>query len=161
LKKKITPCLIIYARKSEQKLISRNASPSRCRWKKWAGITFCVKPHHYGYQMWLHNVLKWGSFLVVISICIENGETYMYEMTKITISNQSHKSYRKYKSENGRTRTSEYIRGGIRCHGGVNIPVSCIKILLLHRTWSYFRFCRGLCCRTLEFVFAFSDYDYV
>jgi hypothetical protein len=36
------------------------------------------------------------------------------EMTKITISNQSHKSYRKYKSENGRIRTSEYIRGGIR-----------------------------------------------
>jgi hypothetical protein len=45
-----------------------------------------------------------------------------YEMTKITISNQSQKSYRKYKSENGRTRTSEYIRGGIRCHGGVSIP---------------------------------------
>jgi hypothetical protein len=32
-----------------------------------------------------------------------------YEMTKKPISNQSHKSY----SENGRTRTSEYIRGGI------------------------------------------------
>jgi hypothetical protein len=44
------------------------------------------------------------------------------EMTKITISNQSHKSKRKYKSENGRTRTSKYIRGGIRCHGGVSIP---------------------------------------
>jgi hypothetical protein len=44
------------------------------------------------------------------------------EMTKITSSNQSHKSYRKSKSENGRTRTSEYIRGGIRCYGGVNIP---------------------------------------
>jgi hypothetical protein len=44
------------------------------------------------------------------------------EMTKITISNQSHKSYRKYKSENGHTRTSEYIRGEIRCHGGVSIP---------------------------------------
>jgi hypothetical protein len=44
------------------------------------------------------------------------------EMTKITISNQSHKSYRKYKSENGRTRTSEYIRGGIKCHRGVSIP---------------------------------------
>jgi hypothetical protein len=37
------------------------------------------------------------------------------EMTKITNSNQSHMSQRKYKSENGRTRTSEYIRGGIRC----------------------------------------------
>jgi hypothetical protein len=35
------------------------------------------------------------------------------EMTKITVSNQSRKSKRKYKSENGRTRTSEYIRGGI------------------------------------------------
>jgi hypothetical protein len=46
------------------------------------------------------------------------------EMTKITNGNQSDKSYRKYKSEleNGRTRTSEYIRGGIKCHGGVSIP---------------------------------------
>jgi hypothetical protein len=43
-------------------------------------------------------------------------------MTKITKTNQSHKSYRKYKSENGRTRTSEYIRGRIRCHGVVSIP---------------------------------------
>jgi hypothetical protein len=42
-------------------------------------------------------------------------------MTKIMISNQSHKSYKKYKSENGRTRTSEYI-SGIRCRGGVSIP---------------------------------------
>jgi hypothetical protein len=32
-----------------------------------------------------------------------------------------HKSCRKYKSENGRTRTSEYIKGGIRCLGGVSI----------------------------------------
>jgi hypothetical protein len=40
-------------------------------------------------------------------------------MTNITISNQSRKSKRKYKSENRRTRTSEYIRGGIRCHRGV------------------------------------------
>jgi hypothetical protein len=51
------------------------------------------------------------------------GPTHTYnEMTKITISNQSRKSKRIYKSENGRTRTSEYIRGGIRCHGGVSIP---------------------------------------
>jgi hypothetical protein len=42
------------------------------------------------------------------------------EMTKITNSNQSHKSYKKYKSENGRTRTFEYTRDGIRCHGGVS-----------------------------------------
>jgi hypothetical protein len=42
--------------------------------------------------------------------CLWNGK-------KIMNSNQSHKSYRKYKSENGRTRTYEYIRGGIRCHG--------------------------------------------
>jgi hypothetical protein len=42
-------------------------------------------------------------------------------MSKITNSNQSQKSYRKYISENGRTRTSEYIRGGIRCHGGVSL----------------------------------------
>jgi hypothetical protein len=45
-----------------------------------------------------------------------------HEMTEIMISNQFHTSYRKCKSENGRTRTSEYIRGGIRCHGGVSIP---------------------------------------
>jgi hypothetical protein len=45
----------------------------------------------------------------------------VYEMTKITNSIQSHKSYRKNKSENGCTRASEYIRGGIRCHGGVSI----------------------------------------
>jgi hypothetical protein len=50
-------------------------------------------------------------------------------MTKITISNQSRKSKRKYKSENGSTRTSEYIRGGIRCHGGVSIP--CWPYILL------------------------------
>jgi hypothetical protein len=35
------------------------------------------------------------------------------ERTKITNSNQSHKSHRKYKSENGRTRISEYISIGI------------------------------------------------
>jgi hypothetical protein len=46
---------------------------------------------------------------------------YNDEMTKITNRNQSHKSYRKYKSENGRTRTSEYIGGGIRCHEGVSL----------------------------------------
>jgi hypothetical protein len=44
---------------------------------------------------------------------ITGCKSFIHEMTKITISNQSHKSYRKYKSENGRTRTSEYIRGGI------------------------------------------------
>jgi hypothetical protein len=48
------------------------------------------------------------------------------EMTKITNSIQSHNSYRKNKSETGRTRTSEYIRGGIRCHGGVSIPCRSI-----------------------------------
>jgi hypothetical protein len=45
-----------------------------------------------------------------------------YEMTKITNSNQSHKPYRKFKSENGRIWTFEFIRGGIKCHGGVCIP---------------------------------------
>jgi hypothetical protein len=49
-----------------------------------------------------------------------------YEMIKITNSIRSHKSYRKCKSENGHARTSEYIRGGIRCHGGVSI--SCRSI---------------------------------
>jgi hypothetical protein len=45
-----------------------------------------------------------------------------HKITKITISKQSLKSYRKYKSENGCTRISEYIRGGIMYHRGVNIP---------------------------------------
>jgi hypothetical protein len=59
---------------------------------------------------------------------IRNGEQSLLlkEMTKITNSIQYHKSYGKYKSENGRTRTSEYIRGGIRCHGGVSIPCRSI-----------------------------------
>jgi hypothetical protein len=35
---------------------------------------------------------------------------------KITNSNKSHKSYRKYKWNNEHSRTSEYIRRGIRCH---------------------------------------------
>jgi hypothetical protein len=39
---------------------------------------------------------------------------------------QWHKSYRKYKSENGRTQTYEYIRGGIRYHGGVSITCRSI-----------------------------------
>jgi hypothetical protein len=51
-----------------------------------------------------------------------NGQVDRFnEMTKITNSIQHHKSYRKYKSDNGRTWTSEYTRGGIRCHGGVSI----------------------------------------
>jgi hypothetical protein len=54
------------------------------------------------------------------------------EMTKITNSNQSHNSYRKYKSENGRTRTSEYITGGIRCHGGVSIRFYVVVFCLPH-----------------------------
>jgi hypothetical protein len=52
----------------------------------------------------------------------------LYELTKITISNQSYKSYRKYKSEKGHTRTSEYIRGEIRCNGGVSTPC-CVGIV--------------------------------
>jgi hypothetical protein len=54
--------------------------------------------------------------------CSNLSERKHYEMTNIMNSNQSHKSFRKYKSENGRTRASEYIRGGIRCHGRVSIP---------------------------------------
>jgi hypothetical protein len=37
-------------------------------------------------------------------------------------SNQSQKSCRKYKSENGQTGTSDHIRDGIRCLGVVSIP---------------------------------------
>jgi hypothetical protein len=54
--------------------------------------------------------------------CVLGDGHKITEMTKITNSNQSHKSYRKFKSENGPTRISEYSRGGIRCHGGVSIP---------------------------------------
>jgi hypothetical protein len=50
----------------------------------------------------------------------------IHEMTKVMNRIQSHKSYRKYKSENGRRRTSEYTRGGIRCHGGVSTPCRSI-----------------------------------
>jgi hypothetical protein len=56
-------------------------------------------------------------------------------MTKITISNQSFKSYRKYKLENGRTRTSEYIRGDIGCHGGVSNDFNVFSLL----TYEYSR----------------------
>jgi hypothetical protein len=56
-----------------------------------------------------------------ISSCQIMKYRFMDEMTKITNSNQSHKSYRKCNSENGRTLTSEYIGGGIRCHGGVSV----------------------------------------
>jgi hypothetical protein len=51
----------------------------------------------------------------------------------ITTNIQFHKSCRKYKSENGRTRTSGYIRGGIRCHEGVSIPVD-----RSHPPWTLF-----------------------
>jgi hypothetical protein len=44
------------------------------------------------------------------------------QMAYITNSHQSHKSCRKYKSENGQTRTFRYTRGLIRCRGGVSIP---------------------------------------
>jgi hypothetical protein len=65
-----------------------------------------------------------------------------HEMTKITNSYQSHKSYRKYKSENGRTRTSEYIRVGIRYHGGVSIPCSYQSLgLSWHTDLDYGSYC--------------------
>jgi hypothetical protein len=54
------------------------------------------------------------------------GKLYFDEMTKITNSIQSHKSFRKNKSENGRTRTSEYINGEIGCHGGNKHPLSIV-----------------------------------
>ena len=57
------------------------------------------------------------SNIVLVKIHYNNNE-----MKKMTNSNLSHYSYRKYKSENGRTWTSEYIRDGIRYHGGVSIP---------------------------------------
>jgi hypothetical protein len=73
------------------------------------------------------SIFHWGMCLTFFIPIVKPYLTHwlwqrINEMTKITISNQSHKSYRKYKSENGCTRTSAYIRGGIRCHGGVSIP---------------------------------------
>jgi hypothetical protein len=79
----------------------------------------------------------WGGYSYSVPLCVINYSLtisltflnlcgFIYEMTKITNSIQSHKSNRKYKSENGRTRTSEYIRGGIRFHGGVIIPCRSI-----------------------------------
>jgi hypothetical protein len=63
---------------------------------------------------------------LISSETITRSSFFPDEKTKIRNSIQSHKSDRKYKSENGRTRTSEYIRGGIRCHGGVSIPCRSI-----------------------------------
>jgi hypothetical protein len=60
-------------------------------------------------------------------------QNWFREMTKIMISSQSHKSCRNYKSENGRTRISEYIRSGIRFHGGVSIPAD-----RSHPLWALF-----------------------
>jgi hypothetical protein len=66
---------------------------------------------------------------VAIEMFVEND---IDEMTKITNSIQSHKSYRKNKSENGRTWTSEYIRGGIRCLGGISIPCRPVTPAVSH-----------------------------
>jgi hypothetical protein len=49
------------------------------------------------------------------------NETECNEMTKTTNNNKSHNSYKKYKTENGRTQTSEYITGGNRCHEVISI----------------------------------------
>jgi hypothetical protein len=85
---------------------------------------------------WLHKKNIWANLLAQ-PVWLKSDHI-LNEMRKITISNQSHKSYRKHKSENGRTRTSEYIRGGIRCHGGVSIPcwpVAPANTLLLVSDW--------------------------
>jgi hypothetical protein len=61
------------------------------------------------------------AFMVVPNLGVNGGDRGG-KMTKITNSNQSRKSCRKHKSENGCTRTSKNIRGGIRCHGEKNRP---------------------------------------
>jgi hypothetical protein len=67
-------------------------------------------------------IAKEKKILIIFkNLLLQNQQANFNEMKKITNSIQYHKSYGKYKSENGRTRTSEYIRGGIRCHGGVSI----------------------------------------
>jgi hypothetical protein len=87
------------------------------KFQVWWKQHFTVRTHqcdnHYSapYCTTLHSLVAKKNF----TRCLK-------ERTKIMNSNQSLKSYRKYKSENGHTQTSEYIRGGIRCHGGVSIP---------------------------------------
>jgi hypothetical protein len=71
-----------------------------------AQILYYVNTYRFTYtatciQCWLDTLLN----------CHLNIPFWFTRKDKITNSNQSHKSYRKYKSENGRIRTSEYIRG--------------------------------------------------
>jgi hypothetical protein len=102
-------------------------------WQQWS--TCCVRINISYFLIMLYNRIYRNArihahfvWVININVCThvylstKFAASYFNEMTKITISNQSHKSYKKYKSENGRTRTSEYIRGGIRCHGGVSFP---------------------------------------
>jgi hypothetical protein len=82
--------------------------------------------------------------------------------TKITNSNQSHKSHRKYKSENRRIRTSEYIRGGIRCHG-VGIPFLPVTPAVSPNTGSRKRYepwWRPVCQEWLLKWFHLMEYKY-
>jgi hypothetical protein len=60
------------------------------------------------------------------------------EMTKITISNQSRKSKRKYKSENGRTpNTPEVGSGAMEEHTRSRDPHICVNLMtrLLNIEW--------------------------
>jgi hypothetical protein len=99
-------------------------------------ISFCVlrrKPNSKIHQIDVYSYYYvWGYFTEMTERCSDWIGPLFDEMTKITNSIQSHKSYRKYKSEIGRTRTSEYIRGGIRYHGGVSIPCRSITLAVSH-----------------------------
>jgi hypothetical protein len=83
-----------------------------------------MKPWVEHYARLLHVEFEWPSDLLLEAAPLEGPArpVILDEMTKITNSIQCHKSDRKNKSENWCTRTSEYIRGGIRCLGGVSIP---------------------------------------
>jgi hypothetical protein len=93
--------------------MSRELAQCACELAQWAGWTGSMR-------MWTYSMRRWTDSMRRSLFCVESS--FKSRQNKITIRNRSHKSYRKYKSENGRTRTSEYIRGGIRCHGGVSIP---------------------------------------
>ena len=62
-----------------------------------------------------------------IDIAVHYGFQFFFlvndDMTKIRHSIKSHKFYRKYKLDNVRIRTSEYITGAIRCYWGSKHPV--------------------------------------
>jgi hypothetical protein len=98
-------------------------------------VTSCLSLWCYATRKCSKAVHIWNKHVLIVQKCnkqkiqcfVDEYELYFTcEMTKITNSIQSHKSKMKYKSENGRTRTSAYIRDEIKSHGGVSIPCRSI-----------------------------------